>query len=335
MPATSPSPGAEPAPFREVGVVAIGRNEGERLRRCLDALPGGMAVVYVDSASTDDSVDQARRRGVEVVELDVSTPFTAARARNAGLRRLADRRPDLRFVQVIDGDCALVPGWLEAALDEMERDPRLAVVCGRRRELFPEASIYNRLCDIEWDTPVGEAMSCGGDALIRLRALAEVGGYDDALIAGEEPELCARMRGRGWRISRIDREMTRHDAAMTRFGQWWRRSMRSGHGFAQVNASHPDLYRRELRSSMVWGAVLPALALVSAPWTGGLGLALLLAYPAQWGRIALRYRARSSPGDAALYATSCVLGKLPEAAGASRYWWGRWRGRRSGLIEYK
>ncbi len=335
MRVTNPSPGAESALGRVVGVVAIGRNEGERLRRCLDALPDGVSVVYVDSASSDDSVAQASRRGVEVVELDMSARFTAARARNAGLRRLVDLRPDLRFVQVIDGDCVLVPGWLEAALDEMERDPRLGVVCGRRRELHPEASIYNRLCDLEWDTPVGEAMSCGGDALIRILAVKEAGGYDDALIAGEEPELCARLRGRGWRIRRIDREMTRHDAAMTRFGQWWRRSMRSGHGFAQVNASHPGLYRRELRSAVVWGAMLPAVVLLSAAWTGGLGLALLLAYPAQWARITLRERARFTTGDAALHATSCVLGKLPEAAGASRYWWSRWRGARSGLIEYK
>ena len=65
----------------EIGVIAIGRNEGERLRRCLDSVVGkGFSVVYVDSNSTDGSVDFARSVGAEVVELDMSLPFSAARA---------------------------------------------------------------------------------------------------------------------------------------------------------------------------------------------------------------------------------------------------------------
>jgi glycosyltransferase involved in cell wall biosynthesis len=326
-----------PAGLQDVGVVAIGRNEGQRLLRCFDALPTGMRrIVYVDSASTDDSVEQARRRSIEVLNLDMSVPFTAARARNAGLLRLQELWPDLRFVQFVDGDCALAPGWLEAAVGEMESSPRLAMTCGRRREVDPDASIYNRLCDMEWDTPVGETESCGGDALARVAALQQVGGYDERLIAAEEPELCSRLRARGWRVRRIDCEMTLHDAAMTRFVQWWRRSVRSGHGFAEVNAMHPAVYRRLTWSILAWGLVLPAVAATSAPLTGGLGLALLLAYPALWARILVRRRRRGGTlADAALYATFCVLGKFPLLVGAARYRWNRGRGLRSSLIEYK
>lgn len=321
----------------QVGVVAIGRNEGERLRRSLDALPAGVRhVVYVDSASTDDSVEQARRRGIEVLELDLSIPFTAARARNAGLGRLLERWPDLRFVQFVDGDCVLDPSWLDAALTEMEASPGLAMVCGRRRELHPDASVYNALCDMEWNTPVGDAESCGGDVLARVPALMEVGGYDGRVFAGEEPELCARLRARGWGIRRIDREMTRHDAAMTRFVQWWRRSRRSGQGFAQVGAIHPDLFRRERRSSVFWSLALPAASFALAPFTAGLGLALLLGYPVLWLRILQGRRARGDAlRDAAIYASFCVLGKFPTALGIAGYWWGRLRGHGSRLIEYK
>lgn len=323
--------------LQDVGVVAIGRNEGERLRRCLDALPAGTRlVIYVDSASTDDSVEQARQRGVDVLHLDMSLPFTAARARNAGLRRLHERWPDLRFAQVLDGDCVLAPGWLTTAIAEMATDPGLAAVCGRRREVHREASIYNRLCDIEWDTPIGDAASCGGDALLRMDAISEVGGYDDRLIAGEEPELCARLRARGWRIRRVDCEMTLHDAGMTRFAQWWRRSVRSGHAYAEVGARHPGLWSGTARSIVTFGLVLPSLALLLAPFTSGLGFALLLAFPALGLRILLRRRARGdSLRDAALYAGFCVLGKFPQLAGMARYWWNRGRGRRTGLIEYK
>jgi GT2 family glycosyltransferase len=324
--------------LRETGVVAIGRNEGERLRRCLDALPKDFLghVVYVDSGSNDDSVAEARRRGFDVLELDMSIPFTAARARNAGLRRLREQAPGLRFVQLVDGDCALQPGWLETALDELESDRSLALVCGRRREVHAHASIYNRLCDIEWDTPLGEAEGCGGDALARLAPLLEVGGYDEGLICGEEPELCARLRARGWRIRRIAHEMTLHDAAMTRFVQWWKRSVRTGHGYAEFSARRLTLWRRRLWSILAWALVLPMVALGSSPFTRGLGLALLLAYPALWLRIVGRRRARGARfGDAALYASFCILGKFPELAGTFKYWWNSGLGRRTRLIEYK
>jgi glycosyltransferase involved in cell wall biosynthesis len=325
------------AVLQGIGVVAIGRNEGERLRRCFDSLPAGLGgVVYVDSGSTDDSVAQARQRGIKVAMLELSLPFTAARARNLGLRRLRERWPGLAFVQFIDGDCALSPGWLEAAVREMERDTQLALVCGRRRERFSGTSVYNRLCDMEWNTPVGEAQACGGDALARIDALLTVDGYDGHLVAGEEPELCARLRARGWRIRRIPVEMTLHDAAMTRFYQWWMRAMRSGHAYAEVNAMHPHVWRRETRSILGWGLLLPATAFLSALFTHGLGLALLAGYPILWLRVLRGRRARGdAAGDAALYASFCVLGKFPELGGMAMYWWNRRRGRRARIIEYK
>lgn len=323
--------------LRNVGVVAIGRNEGERLRRCMESLPAGLGgVVYVDSASTDDSVAQAHRRGVEVVELDMSIPFTAARARNAGLRHLHDRWPGLAYVQFIDGDCALAPGWIEAAIRELKRDTRIAMVCGRRRERFPEVSGYNRICDMEWNTPVGDVEACGGDALARVEALLAVGAYDEHLIAGEEPELCVRLRNRNWTIRRIPEEMTLHDAAMSRFRQWWKRTVRSGHAYAEVNAIHPRYWRRESRSALVWGLLLPALTAVSLLSFGPSGLVPPAAYLVLWVRVHRSQRARGyAARDAALYASYCVLGKFAEVSGMAKYWWSRGRGRRSYLIEYK
>ena len=189
------------APVR-LGAVAIGRNEGQRLERCLDALLAqGLATVYVDSGSTDGSREAARRRGVEVVELDLSLPFTAARARNAGFERLLELHPAVEFVQFVDGDCELVPDWIERGLAALLAEPDLVAVCAQRKERFPEASPWNRLCDLEWDTPVGEAEACGGDALYRRSALEAVGGFDPRLIAGEEPELCFRLRRQGGTIA--------------------------------------------------------------------------------------------------------------------------------------
>ena len=314
------------------GVVIIGRNEGARLIRCLASVgEADGPVVYVDSGSTDGSQKAARQAGADVVDLDLSHPFTAARARNAGTERLLSRQPGTDFIQFIDGDCELQPGWVEAARAFLDAHPDAAAACGRRRERFPEASVYNRLTDQEWDTPLGQTTACGGDVLIRTKAFKEVGGFNSDLIAGEEPELCVRLRGAGWTIWRLDVEMTLHDAAMTRFSQWWKRNRRAGHAYAEGAAMHgrpPERHRvKQTRSALVWGAVLPAAALFGmlvSPWA----LGLLLAWPAQVLRLRLR-------GEGWARALFLVLGKLPEAQGVLGYWWGLVRGARPELIEYK
>ena len=313
----------------QIDAVVIGRNEGERLVACLRALRGQMRrVVYVDSGSTDGSVAQARALGAEVVALDMTRPFTAARARNAGLEALAADPPE--FVQLLDGDCEMVPGWPAAALAAFAEHPRAVVVCGRRRERFAQASVWNALADREWDTPVGPARACGGDALMRYAAVRAVGGYRDDLIAGEEPELCLRLRQAGGEVWRIAAEMVLHDAALTRFAQWWRRTRRAGHAFAEGAALHGAGPERhwvaETRRALFWGAGLPVLVLL-AGLIHPAGWLLALAYPAQIVRLA-----RRGGGTWAVYS---VLGKFAEAQGALGYWADRLRGRRRGLIEYK
>lgn len=316
----------------DIAAVVIGRNEGARLLRCLDSLIGQVAhVVYVDSGSTDGSVAAARARGVAVIELDTDRPFTAARARNTGLASASSASPAPVYVQFVDGDCEVRAGWTHTARAFLEARPDVAVVCGRRRERFPEASVYNRLIDMEWDTPTGEAMACGGDALMRVDALQAVDGYDPHLIAGEEPELCLRLRRAGWKVWRLDAEMTLHDADMHRFGQWWNRARRAGHTYAEGAAMYgraPERHKlRESRSALVWGALVPAAALTGAlftPWT----LLLFLAYPVQ----ILRQRLRGTPWIRAAFNT---IGKFPEAAGVIGFHWKRALGRNARIIEYK
>ncbi|HSM81468.1 MAG TPA: glycosyltransferase [Nodosilinea sp.] len=330
--------------MHQIGVVTIGRNEGERLVRCLKSLqasvPAGSPIVYVDSGSTDGSVAKAREMGVEVVELDMSVPFTMARGRNTGFRYLIEHFPALTYVQFVDGDCELCADWLDQAVAALTQDSDLAIVCGRRRERFPDASIYNRLADMEWNTPVGEAKACGGDMLARVAAIQAVGGYNPKLICGEEPEMCIRLRQKGWKIWRIDADMTLHDAAMTRFGQWWKRSIRGGWAVAEGNALYgqsPEAYMvKEAKSGWLWGAIIPAMAIALSWPTRGLSLLLLLGYPLLGWKI-YRYRLGQGdvPGHARLYAFLCTLSKFPQAVGQGRYWLTRWRRQPATLIEYK
>lgn len=324
-----------------VGVVAIGRNEGERLRRCLQSLdPHVLPVVYVDSGSSDGSPKLARSMHVEVVDLDLELPFTAARARNAGFEQLLKLAPKIEYVQFVDGDCEIDRGWLPAAILALDADAKLAVVCGLRRERRPQASVYNLLCDLEWDTPVGEALACGGDALMRVSSLRGVGGYRDDLIAGEEPELCVRLRSQGGKIQRLPLEMTLHDANMTRLRQWWARNVRAGHAFAEVSRLHRrnafGIWKREERSNWIWGLLIPPLALGLAWFTWGISFALLFGYPLLMFKI---YRWRRNRGDvprvARIYAWYCVLSKFPQMIGQARFIFNRLLGRKNRLIEYK
>jgi GT2 family glycosyltransferase len=332
------------------GIVAIGRNEGERLRRCLESLPSGSGtVVYVDSGSTDGSRELARGFGALVVELDLAQPFTAARARNAGFERLLQACAETEFVQFIDGDCELRAGWLETGLRTLRARADVAVVCGRRRERAPERSVYNRLCDVEWDTPVGEARACGGDALMRVEALRRVAGFDPGMIAGEEPELCLRLARCGFRILRLDAEMTLHDAAMTRWTQWWKRALRTGHTTAELlatygNATEHRRLRRAL-SALFWACALPLvwLALLVRVGSGPAPVAVLVAACMPVFAYALLFlrirnhclRAGRNPDDARAYAVSCVLAKWPETWGMLLYAGRRLSGRSARWIEYK
>lgn len=321
-----------------IGIVVIGRNEGGRLAACLASL-GGMSArtVYVDSGSTDGSVEKAQAMGALTVRLDMSVPFTAARARNAGFDALETAFPDADYVQFVDGDCTLESAWLSRAEAFLQAHEDMAVVCGRRRERHPERSVYNRLCDLEWDTPVGEATECGGDALIRIAAFRDVGGYADDLIAGEEPEMCVRLRARGWRIWRLDAEMTLHDANMLHFGQWWRRAMRAGHAFAQVSSRHAaspfGIWKRNARRALLWGGLLPALILLAAILIHPALLLFFLIYPVQVVRMALRSGPRNR--DSWIYAAFAVLAKFPEMQGAARFYINRVLKRANTLIEYK
>ena len=321
-----------------VGAVIIGRNEGDRLVRCFTSLTNQLTqLVYVDSGSSDDSVNAARNMGADVVALDIKVPFTAARARNEGFERIRRLFPQDEYVQFLDGDCELSPLWLNSALDFLDTNPDVAAVCGRRRERFPDKSIFNLLCDMEWDTPIGDSKTCGGDVLMRVNAFEMVHGFRPTLIAGEEPELCVRLRASGWRIWRLDVEMTLHDAAMTRFGHWWKRSMRGGYAYAEgayLHGAPPERHRvKESRRIWLWGLLLPMITFSLPIWLGSWGLAVLLVYPMQIIRLALR--GTRSVRENWWRALFLVLGKFPEAVGQLNFLYYRLAGKSAHLIEYK
>lgn len=322
------------------GIVVIGRNEGNRLKTCLLSLIlEENTIVYVDSGSTDGSVEFARSLGIFIVELDLSIPFTAARARNAGFEYLLLQKPDVKFVQFVDGDCQIIEGWLTRATAQMLVQSDIVVVFGRLRELFPEASIYNRICNIEWYVSAGEAKYCGGIAMMRVNAFKQVGGFNAALIAGEEPELCLRLRQAGGKILSIDAEMARHDAAMTSFGQWWKRSIRNGYAYAegawlQGNNGH---WVKENRRIWFWGLFLPFLTVASLFPTKGLSILLLIiANTYMFYKVyRITLLKNFTPKDSILYGLFCTIDKYPMIYGQFKFHISRLLKRQQKIMEYK
>ena len=333
--------------MNRAAIVVIGRNEGERLKRCLQSLPADTTCMYVDSGSTDGSAEYARDLGISTIELDATTPFTAARARNAGLAHLKANNPALEFVQMLDGDCVLHPEWISQGIIALDKDSQLAGVFGRLRERDMDGSIYNQLCDAEWNVATGIVDSSGGNVLFRSAALLEVGPYCEEIIAGEEPDLCLRLGQQGWKIARILPDMAEHDAAITSIRQWWLRAVRAGHAYAEHVWIHRSdafhSWKIQLLRILLWGIALPiaavsALVGIMLHYIAGITMLafILTLYTFQFSRLLWRSRKGGySWRDAPKVAGLTLLGKLAEARGVMKFALRKIFGEASRIIEYK
>jgi glycosyltransferase involved in cell wall biosynthesis len=322
--------------MQKVGVVVIGRNEGERLVLCLDSIQRAeVPCVYVDSQSTDNSVDEAKKRNIISLVLDDSSPVNASRARNEGFEVLVEQYPDLDYVHFIDADCELDLAWLPQAITILDKRPNIAIVCGRLHEKYRNKSIYMRLCDMDWYVPAGPIARCGGIFTVRKGIFSELEGFDTTLIAGADPEFCLRLTAKGGEILALDTDMGTHDSAMYHFSQWWHRCTKVGFGYA--NGAKWGSWQKQARSSLVWGAALPLCMLLGSLLISPLFLCLIVLYFIQIFRI---YNSNIDIGtsdayDKYLYAQFCVLAKFPEAKGVIRYFVNSIKGKQQKIIEYK
>jgi len=294
-------------------------------------------LVYVDSASTDDSLEIAAALEVKIVNLDPEQALSAARARNAGFEQLVKNNPDIEYVQFVDGDCELIEGWIGGAVQFLEANAGVALACGHLYERHPESSVFNLLADIEWSTPCGKICYSGGIFLVRVDAFLAVDGFRVDLIAGEEPEFCVRLRSNDWDLYKLDLDMATHDADMQHFYQWWKRSIRDGYAFAEGSRLHGHTKHKhkvkEKRSAIFWGAILPVTILLLGIFQGWLFLAVSIIYPLQVIRIS--FKGQRDKRTNIVWAFFIVLRKIPEFLGIATYNWLRFLGRNSAIIEYK
>lgn len=322
--------------MNSVAAIAIGRNEGQRLQRCLMSLrPHVSRLVYVDSGSTDDSVAFARSIGAQVVELDPAIPFSAARGRNEGFNALSNDLP--QYVQFVDGDCEVDPSWIPAGMAALAADQGLGVVTGWRTERYPEANAYHAMAEIEWHQPAGEIVACGGDMMLRSEVFAKVGGFDPAIVAAEDEDFVIRVRQAGYRALRLPLTMTLHDIAISKFREWWRRNIRSGQGFAEVGDLRPPHFKAERIRAIIFGFVLPVILIIglgTATWW--LWIPPLIAYSLSTFKVwRWLLDIGTPPSLAPSVAGLFTLAKLPHFIGLVRFYLRGGRKARAQIIEYK
>ena len=318
----------------QVVSIIIGRNEGDRLERAFQSVEhAGIRSIYVDSASTDNSIEIAKRHGIPYIELSQDTPLSAARARNAGFKWVLDNHPDAKYVHLLDGDCTLDPSWLDAAVNVLDQNSELAAVTGRLRERDLDKSVYAKLSDMGWYIRPGEILSAGGIVTVKRQAFEEVDGFDETLIAGEEPEFYLRLRKAGYKLRCLEQEIGTHDSNISSYSEWWKRTIRTG--FSYANAAEWGRWQRERRSLVVWGGILPCSIAVSFFFSTLLAVLLAFLYPLQIVRVFFKMKIPYGPADRLLFAFFCVIDKIPEFLGFLKYHYARVTGRKQEIIEYK
>ena len=332
-----------PLSLIDVSVVVIGRNEGQRLAHCLESVTQAAwkntrhELIYVDSNSTDNSVALAQSLGATTHVLDDASPC-AAKARNLGWQAAKGE-----FVLFLDGDTQLHPDFVRQALATLQ-DAKLCAVWGHRRESRPEQSIYTKVLDLDWIYPTGRTLYFGGDVLVRRSALAQVNGFDASLKAGEEPELCARLRACGWEIEHLDTPMTQHDLAVNSMRAYWLRAYRSGIAYAEVaqrmrvqgDVLWQHESQRDFRHGLLFMAA-PFLLLASAWLAPVLAVTLVTFAVLFWLRTAYRcaWKAPDQWLLCAQYAVHAHFQKIPALFGQLKWRKAARQQSEIGLVDYK
>ncbi len=317
-----------------IDVVIIGLNCAATLADCINSVlrcrytRGSICVIYVDSGSTDASLEIARNfEGVTVLQLDAAYPTPGA-ARNLGWRNGSSP-----LVQFLDSDTVMNPDWLTVATDCLDNDS--GAIRGLRKERYPERSIFNWIADQEWNAPPGDCDTFGGDALVRREVLVSTGGYDEELVGGEDPELSERVRQLKWKVKQLGVLMTQHDLAMFRWAQYWRRAYRTGYGYAAVAWLHGDkgFWMREVLRIVSRGGLAPLVALTGllitgagCPWGGAVTLSslALVFQPFLLRQGRFRRTLELSRVGAMAYAIHCSIVVVPECFGVIRFWLGEY-----------
>jgi GT2 family glycosyltransferase len=308
---------------KSITCVVIGRNTARTLRSCLQSLKQERSgyikeITYVDGGSKDESIAFAKAiEGIKIIEHTVEKP-TPGKQRNAGWKSAGTE-----WIHFFDGDTTVDKNWISEAVKNI--DSKTAAIFGWRKEVYPRKNYFHFIADLEWTEPKSEATFFGGDVLIRKTVLEETGGYDESLTAGEDPELSARIRSKGWKIKGVDTLMCYHDINMAHFRQYFARSARSGYAYAEVGmkmlkASKKTWFFKTVKISVK--AVLFFSLVIYAIFSGHL-IGMLLAFGVLFSpltkTLSFKEKFNISFKEALAYGFHCSIIAIPHFFGITAY----------------
>jgi glycosyltransferase involved in cell wall biosynthesis len=267
----------------QLSVVLISRNQAWSIRRLIESVLVGTScvsskeIILVDSASTDETVELAKRYPVTIFRLKFGQRLSPAIGRYVGYRQTQGE-----FVLFLDGDMELLQGWLEPALNFMRTTPRVGLVMSTSVTNLHRTAAQQSAASLEdmSFTPPRESsrvpFAAGGAALYRHSVLEQVGSFNPYLYSEEEPELCLRIRGAGYSVSLFNQPIVLHyDDAPVALSDVLSRRRRNFHlGMGQGARYHfpRTLFWRWIKERW-WG---PAAALLVAAGLGSAFLGVLM-----------------------------------------------------------
>jgi glycosyltransferase involved in cell wall biosynthesis len=231
-----------------IGIKAL--NEERHIAQAIEAALAGLdglsgEVILADSCSTDRTTEIAARYPIRVVQL--ANP--AERRCGAGAQ-LAFQHARGDYFYMLDGDMVLDRDFISAAKAFLDAHPEVAAVGGRVREMNldnAEFQIRAKALESDPNRRPGIVEWLDGGGLYRTRALREVGWFADRNLHGcEELELGARLRARGWKAARIDRDAVDHYGHQEESYTLLFRRFRSGYAGSAGEALRAALRRPHL-----------------------------------------------------------------------------------------
>lgn len=278
---------------KKVSVIIKALNEEAKIAATIESALAAIAkldgeVILADSLSTDHTVEIAQKYPIKIAQL------TRPEDRGCGVgAQLGYQHSEGEYLYVLDGDMLMRPGFLESAIELMEKAPEVAGVGGRLVERNTDSLEFQaRLARAPVNMQPGTVDRLDGGGLYRRSAIERVGYLTNRnLHSYEELDLATRLRSAGYKLVRIPVDAVDHFGHTTDAFELLKRRWRSRYIFgigevvrASLGKPHQGLLLKDLRELRVylvatcWILASMLLCLMAAmgvvPWLAPLALAL-------------------------------------------------------------
>jgi glycosyltransferase involved in cell wall biosynthesis len=262
--------------------IIVARNEEKNIERCILSVIRALCVypetevLLVDSCSNDETINVASKLSTRIIRLRSDWPQSPSAGRFLGVLNTSGR-----FILFIDGDMELIPGWLECAVDFLEKDDSAAAVVGRLYDRFQnkDGSSSSPSIGVEFKKMIGTQTThfVPGSALFKRDILLKAGNFDPFLMAEEEADISDRIERLGFKLYFFDKDAVYHYCIFRDSLDEIKRRLRSQyyHGIVQFIAKAYSrrscllLWRRFAKALLFSGVILLALVGMFASWLLG------------------------------------------------------------------